>query len=146
MPEMDGVELLGRIRQVSPDTVRVILSGYADADLIQSAINEGQIFRFASKPWDDAELRNMIRESLDRHAAIKNARGAIRQLSDLREEVERAVLEGLGRSPIAFGDGGRGDDRNWAGQVADHNSGQTSVWQEIVSLMPMAVLGLDPSG
>ncbi|MCY2952406.1 MAG: hypothetical protein NTU53_10560, partial [Planctomycetota bacterium] len=53
-----------------PSTVRMILSGYADIGMMVEAINKGEIYRFMSKPWNDAELRVVIRQGLERHAIV----------------------------------------------------------------------------
>lgn len=66
MPGMDGVEFLRRVRTVRPDCLRVVLSGYADVNLIVTALNEGLIYRFLSKPWNDDELRHHVRGLLDK--------------------------------------------------------------------------------
>jgi response regulator RpfG family c-di-GMP phosphodiesterase len=63
MPHMDGTEFLARARDLYPQTVRMILSGYADLTTIQQAINRGAIYKFLSKPWDDDELRKVVREA-----------------------------------------------------------------------------------
>jgi response regulator RpfG family c-di-GMP phosphodiesterase len=65
MPGMDGVEFLKRVKAIRPDCLRVVLSGYADINLIVAALNEGQIYRFLSKPWNDDELRDHVRKFLD---------------------------------------------------------------------------------
>jgi len=57
MPGMNGVEFLSEVRKRWPETVRIVLSGYADTGAIVSAINEGQIYRFVAKPWNEDELR-----------------------------------------------------------------------------------------
>lgn len=146
MPEMNGVELLGQIKKISPDSVRIILSAYADTDLIQAAINEGQIFRFLAKPWNDQELRDTIRLSLERYADTKGARGAIQQLADLRREVERAVLEGLGQNDD-FSVLSSEEAMPEACSLDLAPVGRVSgVWEEVVRHMPMAVIGIDASG
>jgi diguanylate cyclase (GGDEF)-like protein/PAS domain S-box-containing protein len=63
MPLMSGAELLARVRELYPDTVRLILSGYADHASIKDAINRGAIFKFLSKPWIDEELRQAVRDA-----------------------------------------------------------------------------------
>ncbi|WP_342113262.1 EAL domain-containing protein [Pseudoduganella sp. OTU4001] len=63
MPEMNGTEFLSRVRKLYPDTVRIILSGYAELESVLSAINRGEIYRFYTKPWDDQDLRENIREA-----------------------------------------------------------------------------------
>ncbi|MGQ9631466.1 MAG: response regulator [bacterium] len=67
MPGMTGVEFLSRVREISPDTIRVVLTGYADIDIAISAINQGEVYRFISKPWNDEELRLTVRQALERY-------------------------------------------------------------------------------
>jgi len=56
MPGMTGVEFLQKVKELFPDAVRVILSGYADVGVIVDSINKGEIYRFLTKPWNDEEL------------------------------------------------------------------------------------------
>jgi two-component system NtrC family sensor kinase len=65
MPGMNGVEFLREVRCLSPATVRIVLSGYADSAAVVSAINEGQIYKFIPKPWNDDELRLTIADAFD---------------------------------------------------------------------------------
>src|SRR6185369_3349926 len=53
MPQMTGVEFLRRVKTLYPDTVRIVLSGYTELQSITDAINEGAIYKFLTKPWDD---------------------------------------------------------------------------------------------
>ncbi|WP_374582883.1 EAL domain-containing protein [Pseudoduganella sp.] len=70
MPEMNGTEFLSRVRKLYPDTVRIILSGYAELESVLGAINRGEIYRFYTKPWDDQALRESIREAFRYHALM----------------------------------------------------------------------------
>ncbi len=63
MPEMSGTEFLARVRQLYPDTIRIVLTGYTDLDSVTGAINRGAIYKFLTKPWDDDQLREQIREA-----------------------------------------------------------------------------------
>lgn len=63
MPDMSGTEFLTRVRDLYPDTVRMVLSGYTDLATITEAINLGAIYRFLTKPWNDDELREHIRDA-----------------------------------------------------------------------------------
>lgn len=67
MPGMNGVDFLKEVYSNWPDTVRMVLSGYADTAAVVEAINDGQIFRFIPKPWDEEELRTTIRMGLERY-------------------------------------------------------------------------------
>ncbi|MDB5979531.1 MAG: two-component system response regulator [Pseudomonas sp.] len=64
MPNMDGATLLAEIHQRYPTTTRILLTGYADLNMIVKAINEGQIHRYISKPWNDEELQLTLRQAL----------------------------------------------------------------------------------
>jgi diguanylate cyclase (GGDEF)-like protein/PAS domain S-box-containing protein len=61
MPEMEGVELLRRVRALYPDTVRILLTGYPDWPTAEAAVNEGSVYKIIAKPWDDFRLREIIR-------------------------------------------------------------------------------------
>lgn len=65
MPGMSGVEFLREVCRDWPDTVRIVLSAYADSDSIISSVNEGHIYRFITKPWDDVELKSVISSALE---------------------------------------------------------------------------------
>jgi response regulator RpfG family c-di-GMP phosphodiesterase len=100
MPGMNGVAFLAQAKQLQPDSVRVILSGFADAQVIVDAINKGEVFRFHPKPWDDQELLITIRQCLDHyhlrreHAHLsQQTRQQNEQLRQLNESLEQAVNE-----------------------------------------------------
>ncbi|WP_018608974.1 EAL domain-containing protein [Uliginosibacterium gangwonense] len=73
MPGMSGTELLARIRTMHPDTVRMVLSGYTAVDSLTEAINRGEIYRFLTKPWQEAELIETVRESFRHYRTITGA-------------------------------------------------------------------------
>ena len=64
MPNMDGATLLAHIHRLYPTTTRILLTGYADMPTIIKAINEGQIHRYISKPWNDEEMLLTLRQAL----------------------------------------------------------------------------------
>jgi len=64
MPQMNGVEFLSEAKNLQPNAVRIILSGYTDLEALMGAINEAEIFRFLNKPWDDNELILTIQQAL----------------------------------------------------------------------------------
>jgi diguanylate cyclase (GGDEF)-like protein len=75
MPEMTGTEFLRRVKELYPDTIRMVLSGYTDLQSVIEAVNEGSIYRFLTKPWDDDQLRAAIREAFEQQElAQENAR------------------------------------------------------------------------
>jgi response regulator RpfG family c-di-GMP phosphodiesterase len=60
MPEMSGTEFLSQVKDMYPDTVRLVLSGYTDLRSVTDAINHGAIYKFITKPWQDDDLREEI--------------------------------------------------------------------------------------
>ncbi len=60
MPEMTGTEVLRQAREISPHTIRILLTGYADAEASLASINEGEVFRYINKPWGPKELRDTV--------------------------------------------------------------------------------------
>ncbi|MCG2582317.1 MAG: response regulator, partial [Marinobacter sp.] len=64
MPGMDGPTLLAKIKKKWPFCIRILLTGYTDVTSTIKAINEGQIYRYISKPWDDEELKLIVRQAL----------------------------------------------------------------------------------
>ena len=65
MPGMDGVDFLKQVNERWPATIRIVLSGFADTAAIVGAINEGQIYKFIPKPWNDEELKVTIAKALE---------------------------------------------------------------------------------
>jgi len=63
MPGTSGTELLSKVKEMYPDTVRMVLSGYTDLAAVTEAINRGAIYKFLTKPWNDEELRIQIRDA-----------------------------------------------------------------------------------
>ncbi len=61
MPGMPGVELLKSVKEISPTTMRILLTGYADLDAVIGSINVGDVFRFVNKPWKNDKLRETVR-------------------------------------------------------------------------------------
>ena len=79
MPEMTGLEFLKKARFLYPDVGRVVLTGQAEMQMVIAAINEGAVFRFLTKPWDDDELKLTV------YLAVEHVRAQ-------REEAEKAAV------------------------------------------------------
>ncbi len=75
MPQMEGTEFLQKVREKWPDTVRIILTGYADLDAAVDAINKGNVYSFIHKPWDESTLLQTVKNAVDRYnLAAENKR------------------------------------------------------------------------
>lgn len=72
MPKINGMQLIERAREISPDTVRIVLSGHAQVPMILSAINRGEVFRFLTKPWRvNDEAKEVIFQALEYSNLLK---------------------------------------------------------------------------
>lgn len=126
MPGMSGVEFLRRVKETHPDTVRIVLSGYTDLQFITDAINEGAIYKFLTKPWDDALLRNHIREAF-RHKEIADENQRLtHELQSANVELQALVQ----------------DKERQARQIET----VLGTLQEVLQMIPWPILGVDGEG
>jgi len=88
MPEMTGLEFLKRCRLLYPDIGRVILTGQAEMQMVISAINEGAVLRFLTKPWDEDELKLTLYLVVEQIQSARAAAGASVETPSSREESE----------------------------------------------------------
>ena len=72
MPGMTGVDVLEQAKEIVPDTVRILLTGYADINATMDAINRGGAHRYVTKPWKDEELIQIIQDAVQRYNLIKD--------------------------------------------------------------------------
>jgi len=101
MPDMNGVELLAQVKEISPDTVRMMLTGNADQQTAMEAVNEGHIFRFMTKPCSPQDFAGALQAGLlqyrlvtaERELLSKTLSGSVKMLTDVLSLV----------SPTAFG-------------------------------------------
>ena len=71
MPSMSGTEFLSLTAQQYPDIIRIILTGYTDVGDLVDAINAGKVFKYVTKPWDDEELKVLVRQAVETHNVLK---------------------------------------------------------------------------
>ena len=91
MPEMDGVEVLRRAKELAPDTVRILLTGQADKENIIDAINAGRIFRYIAKPWDNERFARVVDEAIALHDTTLERRREFHEANDERQSLLAAV-------------------------------------------------------
>jgi response regulator RpfG family c-di-GMP phosphodiesterase len=94
MPEMDGVQVLEQARLLQPEAVRILLTGYADVQLILGAINRGEIYRYITKPWDDDDLLQAVRQGLERKL-LRAEQQRLEELTARQNEELRVLNTGL---------------------------------------------------
>ena len=100
MPEMDGARFLEQVGQRWPNTMRVLLTGYSDISSTVAAINQGQIYRYVSKPWQDEELLLVVKQALHVRALAQEKAYLLalterqnRELVALNSGLEKAVAQ-----------------------------------------------------
>ena len=100
MPGMNGVELLGQVRNRWPQVMRIMLTGTADLKAAISAINEGEIYRYLTKPWNDEELVSTVKSALERYVLIRERDNLLeltkqqnQSLADMVNTLEEKVQE-----------------------------------------------------
>ena len=105
MPEMSGTQFLARVKTEHPEILRIILTGHTDIDSIMDSINEGSVYKFFMKPWNDQNLRLEIRQALDQydliqankqlHETILNQNKILKQTNENLEDTVRARTRDL---------------------------------------------------
>lgn len=101
MPGMDGGEFLTRVREQSPDTIRIMLTGHADTAAVMSAIKDGAVYRFILKPWNDDDLRVTVGLALEQHDLLR-ANRELRQENAAQIQAARSLSRSAGhRSRLA---------------------------------------------
>ncbi|MCQ1550109.1 MAG: response regulator [Candidatus Accumulibacter phosphatis] len=93
MPGMSGVEFLRQARASRPETVRIVLSGYTELQSITDAINEGAIYKFMTKPWDDEQIRANIAEAFHHKELADENRRLTEELAVANRELQALLAE-----------------------------------------------------
>ncbi|HEX4870809.1 MAG TPA: response regulator [Nevskiaceae bacterium] len=99
MPLMRGADLLRQVKERSPNTMRLLLTGYSELDAIVASVNEGEVFRFINKPWDAAELRQTVGQAteiaLNLFSAHPTVAAPVTLLTETGQFVAPSQREGL---------------------------------------------------
>jgi signal transduction histidine kinase len=137
MPDMTGVQFLKHTRGENPEAVRLLFTGYADIRAVIDAINEGNVYRYITKPWDPDELQALIREACERYDLIVERKHLLHILRDQNQELEKANSD-LAR---ANADLRRANDLKFAFiQVASHElRTPLTILQGMIRLAAMSV-------
>ena len=93
MPGMTGSVFLSKAKEIRPDSIRIMLSGYTELNSVTGAVNEGNIFKFLSKPWEDDFLRKNVREAFEYYELIQENKRLSSDYKKLNQELESRVVE-----------------------------------------------------
>jgi FixJ family two-component response regulator len=133
MPGMTGVDFLRQAKQLYPDTIRMTLSGYADLQSIIDAVNEGAVYKFLTKPWEDVRLREHVAQAFtqkeladDNRRLTDEVSGANTELARLNHRLEQMLTQ----------------QRDQSGLLQASAGGIRGLLDDL----PLAVLGIDPEG
>ncbi|MDX9715608.1 MAG: response regulator [Dissulfurispiraceae bacterium] len=132
MPEMNGIDFLRQVRQISPETVRLVLSGYADTASMVEAINEGEIYKFIPKPWNDDELKVTVANAVERYQLYKRNMELTLELQKKNAELLmlNTQLQKLLDEKIMH--------LNFRNEILIKH-------QNILDALPVGILGIDPN-
>src|SRR5437660_11797178 len=93
MPSMSGVQLLEWVRETSPRTVRLLMTGFAELEDAVEAINRGKVYRYLFKPWRVDELIQVLREASERFKLERQNEQLLAELREAKIELEQRVME-----------------------------------------------------
>lgn len=126
MPLMRGTDFLARVKQLYPDTMRIVLSGYTELQSVTDAINEGAIYKFLTKPWNDQLLNEEIEQAFRQHEMVAEGHLLQQRLSDSNRQLEVRLQ--------------RNEERLQREEAA------LDVTHEALGVVPVPILGIDLNG
>ncbi|MBC7858909.1 MAG: EAL domain-containing protein, partial [Burkholderiaceae bacterium] len=133
MPGMIGADFLRKAKQLYPETIRIMLSGYTELQSVTDAVNEGAIYKFLTKPWDDDLLRGHI--------------AAAFQLKEFSDENERLNLEvRQANHELAAANDKMEQLLQQKQQQISRDEISLNIARELLQLLPLPVIGMDDEG
>lgn len=133
MPEMTGVQFLSKVMELHPHTMRIILSGYADVSAIVEAINDGHVYKFLSKPWNDQDLLTTVQRSLEHFDLLNENRSLLDNLKAANSELQK-LTDNL---ELQIEDRTR--------DLASKNRALETT-QRLLNMVPAGIIGIDDQG
>ncbi len=96
MPDMDGIEFLAQVKDAQPEATRVLLTGYADKENAIKAINDVGLYQYIEKPWENEDLKLIIRNGLEKRILLKRLKEKIDEVNKAHTEllnVQKEILK-----------------------------------------------------
>ena len=96
MPEMDGISFLGQVKQKYPQVPRILLTGYADKENAIKAINDVGLYQYIENPWNNEDLKLIIRNGLEKTLLLRSLEAKIREVQKAQQElgdVQKQILQ-----------------------------------------------------
>ena len=126
VPDLDSVGVVEQAKETAPDMIRIVISSYAPAAKIIDAINQGEIHRFVTKPWDDQELKLIVKEALERYDLIQERRNLIDTIAEQNRELQEMNKR--------------------LAQRHEERVQDLTLTQQILVELPVPIIGTDPDG
>ena len=133
MPGMSGVEFLRAAKVNYPDTIRIVLSGYTELQSVTDAINEGAIYRYLTKPWEDAHLREQVQKAFEHKGLLEE-----NQQLDIQIRTTNQELVAVNRQ--------LGDILQEKRYQIDRDETTLAITREALQHIPLPVIGVDDGG
>jgi DNA-binding NtrC family response regulator len=96
MPDIDGITFLSRVKEVQPQATRILLTGYADKENAIKAINDVGLYQYIEKPWENDDLKLIIRNGLEKRLLLKRLEEKIAEVNRAHDELmslQRDILK-----------------------------------------------------
>ena len=93
MPEMDGISFLARFKEIQPQSIRVLLTGYADKENAIRAINSVGLYQYIEKPWDNDDLLILVKNGLEKRALLRTLETKIAELDQAHSSLKSIQTE-----------------------------------------------------
>lgn len=126
MPGMTGSEFLRRAREKFPEAIRIMLSGYTELSSVTKAINQGSIYKFLTKPWEDELLLANIKDAFEHYELRRENARLARELSDINQRLEQRVKERTREAMLSMR--------------------SLQVAHDVLEALPLGVIGVDCNG
>ncbi|MGP9833601.1 response regulator [Marinobacter sp. NSM] len=126
MPGMLGSDMLSEIKKIRPNCIRIIMSGYTELESVTSAINDGAVFKFLTKPWDDEKLIRNISEAFEIFRLKENNKTLTMELQKANRELSQRLSE--------------------ESRLGKHHLKASQISYALIDVLPFAVFAVDTSG
>jgi DNA-binding NtrC family response regulator len=96
MPDIDGISFLAKVKQLQPQATRILLTGYADKENAIKAINDVGLYQYIEKPWENEDLKLIIRNGLEKRLLLKRLEDKIAEVNQAHSELmslQRDILK-----------------------------------------------------
>ncbi len=95
MPKMTGIEFFESIKNVYPNPIRILITGYTDINAVIDAINLGQVYKYLTKPWNDEDVKIYVEKAYEVYKLRKDNINLTRSLLDVNSKLEFLARQSL---------------------------------------------------